>query len=176
MAPYIGKNSEDITPRTVHPQFVHPGLVNQACLLLALEESFRDEAYHCSEGYPTIGYGQRIGPQHHPLESYQFTLPREVACRWLAFNVSGLITQASYHSVIAPAMAQCNLARQSILVSMAYQLGVSGLSQFKKMLVAIENQDWQEAKRQGLDSLWAKQTAKRAERHTQVLLTGYSYV
>ena len=47
---------------------------------------------------------------------------------------------------------------------MAYQLGVNGVLKFKKMIEALRSKDYKEASKQGLDSLWAKQTPQRANR------------
>lgn len=63
-------------------------------------------------------------------------------------------------------------ARQGALLNMSYQLGVEGLAGFPKMLKAVEGQQWEEAERQALDSLWAKQTPARAQRVAKQLRTG----
>jgi len=57
------------------------------------------------------------------------------------------------------------------LLNMAYQLGVSGLLNFSKMLTALQAGDREEAAREALDSLWAKQTPNRARR-VALLLRG----
>ena len=51
---------------------------------------------------------------------------------------------------------------QQMLLEMAYQIGVSGLLKFRKMLAAIERQDWCEAYEEGKDSKWYRQTPSRA--------------
>ena len=48
------------------------------------------------------------------------------------------------------------------LIEMAYQLGVEGVLQFKKMLKAIEERDWCTAYQEGLNSRWYKETPNRA--------------
>ena len=62
--------------------------------------------------------------------------------------------------------------RLAVLESMCYQLGIAGFRKFKNMISAIDIGDWGEAAKQALDSRWAKQTPKRAERHAEVLRTG----
>ncbi len=47
--------------------------------LLTYEEGYRKLPYLCSEGYPTIGIGKRIGSKGASLDSYRFTLPLTVA-------------------------------------------------------------------------------------------------
>lgn len=151
---------------------VHPRLVASACALLADEEQYRAQPYMCSERYPTVGFGQRIGPRDAPLGAYRFTLPKTVAQTWLEFNVALLAGQLSVHPHIGPAFAKANLARQSILVSMAYQLGVNGLAGFRNMLTSAAANDWNGAGRHALDSRWARQTPARAARHAKALVSG----
>lgn len=151
---------------------VHPRLVALAVQLLIVEESYKQRPYLCSEGYPTVGYGQRIGPKDANLGQYQFSLPKTVAHKWLAFNVALLVGQLATHPKIEAAFANCDLARQTVLVSMAYQLGVKGLAKFKNTLAAIQDGRWDDAKAQALDSRWAKQTPERACRHAETLATG----
>lgn len=136
--------------------------------LLKFEEGYREKAYHCSEGYPTIGIGTKIGPKGSPLSHYTFTVSERVAKVMLDDEVSGIVKSLlGYHWY-----TQLDENRQVIIESMAYQMGVSGLLKFRNMIKALEAQDWQLAHDQALDSLWAKQTPKRANRHADVLLTG----
>ena len=58
---------------------------------------------------------------------------------------------------------------QLALSCMAFQLGIAGLYGFKKMLVAIENKDWAEARREALHSKWAHQTPSRASEIAEML-------
>lgn len=136
--------------------------------LIAREEGFSAMPYICTEGYPTVGYGQRIGPQGVDVSLYEFELPEPVARQWLSENIRQLENILSRYSWYQ----QCNTDRASVLVSMAYQLGLSGLLRFRKMLAAIEDNDWEEAAREALDSRWAKQTPRRARHHAEVLRTG----
>ena len=53
---------------------------------------------------------------------------------------------------------------QEVLVNMLFNLGYHRLSQFKKFLRAIKNNDWNEAAKEGRDSRWYTQVMKRAER------------
>ena len=58
------------------------------------------------------------------------------------------------------------------LVIMSYQLGVSGVSKFKKFLGALDRKDWALAEREGMNSLWARQTPNRARRVMHLIRTG----
>ena len=51
---------------------------------------------------------------------------------------------------------------QAVVLNMCYQLGVTGVSKFRKAISALQEGDWQEAADEMLDSLWARQTPNRA--------------
>ena len=63
-------------------------------------------------------------------------------------------------------------ARQAVLVSMAFQLGLRGLLGFRKTLRYIERGSYIIAAHEMLDSKWAEQTPARAERMSRQMLTG----
>lgn len=140
--------------------------------LLNLEEGRKLRPYLCSNGYPTVGIGFRIGPKGADIKQYQFTLTDAVCDAWLLALIDNTITAMNKRSLIAAALAQCNEAQAAVLISMAYQMGVSGLANFKMMLTAIAQQQWATAGAEMMNSLWAKQTPNRAKRHQQQLLTG----
>lgn len=136
--------------------------------LLELEEGFRSEPYYCSEGYPTIGIGTKIGPKGAPLEHYCLTVTKRVAYIMLEDDLASIRNSlVKYRWYV-----DLDHARQVIIKSMSYQMGVSGVLKFKKMIAALEAKNWEEASKQALDSRWAKQTPGRAKRHSEVLLTG----
>jgi len=134
--------------------------------LLEREEGYRVKPYYCTEGYPTVGIGKRIGPKNAPLDVYQFEVSLPVAHEWLREEVYAITAQMPewFYTLTA--------SRQTIILSMAYQLGVTGLLKFKNMIKALQRCDWDEAERQALDSRWAKQTPARAKRHAEALRTG----
>lgn len=136
--------------------------------VLRYEEGYEDEVYYCSEGYPTIGIGTKLGPKNAPLEHYTFKVNYQVARALLVFELEKTEGRLS----ILPWFIDLDRDRKIIILSMAYQMGVTGVLQFKKMLKALEAEDWEEAKIQALDSTWAKQTPQRAKRHADVLLMG----
>ncbi len=142
--------------------------------LLLNEEGFRTDAYYCSEGYPTIGIGKRIGSKGASLDNYRFTCPLVVAIDWLEEETDALTKQLSKYSWFT----KQNKDRQTILISMAYQMGMSGLLCFQNMIRALEAGEFEQAEVEALDSRWYRQTPKRAKRHAEVLKTGdldYTY-
>lgn len=133
--------------------------------LLRVEEGYREAPYYCSEGYPTIGIGQRIGPKGADLSNYEFTVSIAGAEQLVFDSLSGLYGKLTGLNWFV------NLPddRQDIILSMAYQLGFNGLLKFKNMIKALIDHDWGRAKVEALDSRWAKQTPRRANRHALVL-------
>ena len=71
-----------------------------------------------------------------------------------------------------PWVSQLNPARQAVLVSMCFNMGLKGLLQFHNTLSMIEQGKYQEAAQAMLQSLWAKQVGHRAERLSQQMETG----
>ena len=64
----------------------------------------------------------------------------------------------------------CDTARE-IIVEMVFQLGIGGVSKFKKMFEALRNKDYNEAANQMLDSQWRVQTPKRCQELSDLMRT-----
>jgi len=146
--------------------------MSQIIPMLNFEEGFRPRPYIDSLGYPTVGVGFLIGPKGAALSNYTFTLPKSVSDVWLQEIISNVTAQMNADKIIFPALKQCNPARSDILVSMAYQLGVGGLTNFKNTLAMVAAGNFSGAAAGMLNSLWARQTPKRAQRHAEVMRTG----
>lgn len=142
--------------------------------LLRLEEGWRPQPYRCTEGYPTVGFGFRIGPKGANLDLYQFFLPVRAGEAWLDTLISNLEVDMRRDSKLAMALQVCERypARLAVLQSMAYQMGVQGLAAFKNTLQAVIEQRWNDAAAGMLNSRWAKQTPDRAKRHAEQMRTG----
>lgn len=133
--------------------------------LLEYEEGYREKPYLCSEGYPTIGIGKRIGRKGDNVKRFDFTCPKSVAYAWLDEELKSISAELNKHLWFT------NLSddRRCIVVSMAYQMGLSGLFKFKNMIKHLSNENYERAAKEALNSRWAKQTPQRANRHTEVL-------
>lgn len=133
--------------------------------LLEKEEGYRGKAYYCSEGYPTIGIGQKIGPKGSNLNHYDFTISKPLAKAWLMDSV--IDTELELAKL--DWFQSLDLDRRTVIISMAYQIGITGLLKFENMIAAIDRGHWNQAATEALDSRWAKQTPKRAGRHSRVI-------
>lgn len=142
--------------------------------LIKFEEGWRAKPYLCSEGYPTAGYGFKLGPKGAPLAHYTFTLPQAAGDAWLLCLLDSKEQEMRQNSLIASALKACEPfpARKAVMISMAYQMGVPGLAAFVNTLKAVAESRWADAAAGMLDSLWAKQTPARARRHAVQMRTG----
>ena len=120
-------------------------------------EGFRSSVYQCTQGVDTIGYGFAI----KDLE-----LTKEIAEKILIKKIANLESNISkkfdwYHT--APQEAK------EVVINMCYQLGLSGFSKFKKTIYLLETEQYEDASIEMLDSLWAKQTPRRAKELSEVI-------
>lgn len=115
--------------------------------------------YKDSSGHLTIGYG-------HLLEN---GIPEHIVEELLLYDIQ--IAKDDLKKVF-PNFIHFSQARKHALISMMFNLGLTKFRGFKKMIKAIENKDWSEAKRQALDSRWATQVKSRAEEIADALEQG----
>lgn len=122
---------------------------------LRRDEDWRGKPYRDSEGYLTIGYGFLID------ERKPVTMPRAVGELWLQLEVESTWSELIYR---LPWIDRQPENIQRALTNMAYNLGVTGLLEFKLMLGSLERGDYESAAANALDSKWATQVGVRAER------------
>lgn len=146
--------------------------MSQIIPILNFEEGYKEAPYLDTLGFPTIAGGIRIGPKGASLSNYTFSVPRAVGDVWKQVIVEAKKSEMNSRANIAAALKQCNPAREDVLISMAYQLGVNGLAQFSKSLIFISNGDFTSGANEMLNSLWARQVPGRARRHAEVMRTG----
>jgi len=120
------------------------------------EEGFREKPYLDTEGVTTFGHG----------------------LTYITKEESEKIVQQRVYDIIGKLTIQFNWfyrmteIRRTVIVSMVYQLGFRGFSNFKKMIKALEEEDYDEASVEMLDSKWARQTPNRAKRQFSMMTEG----
>ena len=62
--------------------------------------------------------------------------------------------------------------RQEAFVNMVYQMGASGVANFKKAMARVREEDWEGARREILDSEYGRKHPRRAQRVAQVVFEG----
>lgn len=118
---------------------------------LMRHEGLRLFPYEDTTGHLTIGVGRNLDEKGI----------REAEALYLLSNDIDEVTRSlrSNYSFFQ----KLNNCRQDILINMAFQLGLHGFSQFKRMIQALENADYATASIEMLDSKWAVQTPNRAQ-------------
>ena len=144
-------------------------VIEKATQIIAREEGFSQFVYWDTEQYPTVGYGLKVGKKGVPVSSFDFEMPEPIARAWLQMSVNELHKKLSNSLYV---FNQVNVSRQAILISMSYQMGITGLLGFRNMLNALSFKCYETASDEGLDSLWAEQTPSRAIRHMGVIKYG----
>mgnify|MGYP001589897791 CR=1 FL=1 len=146
--------------------------LNLAERIIKFEEGLRLKPYYCTERYPTIGYGERLGDMGDPLPNITWTEQQSQDALMQKLNVSLVEMSKNKETKAAFQALEEDDDRKAILISMWYQLGIEKLSGFKNTLKAIANKDWELAKKEMLNSKAARQTPKRWKRQAEAMLSG----
>jgi len=121
-------------------------------------EGFVPRVYKDSLGKRTIGYG------HLCVEPEQWDDEKEYTKEELELVFDKDFDEALKNAESLIGDRPVNFIAKQVLIEMVFQLGIGGVGKFKKMWSALDNEDYGEASFQMMDSLWAKQTPKRAEK------------
>lgn len=120
-------------------------------------EGFRSKVYQCTEGYDTIGYGFAIK---------DLVMTKEMAEEILIEKLTDLMSKVRKRFDWLDSVPR---EVQGVIIEMSYQMGVSGVSKFKKALHAMQMFQWDVAADELLDSRWAKQTPNRAKELSDIV-------
>jgi lysozyme len=118
--------------------------------LLIKHEGKKRRAYLDTEGNWTVGVGRN-------LEGVDFS---EDEIQLMLNNDMKRVLYACWHEF--PWFADLNEDRQNVVANMVFNLGLEGFKKFKKMIAAIQKEDYVEAACQMVDSKWATQVKGRA--------------
>ena len=145
---------------------------------LTEDEGYRESVYQCTAGYDTVGIGFALKDlEFTPEEAYDLVL-------WQIQN--GTITMGLEDSQLKLAQKISNLHLslpkrfdfyddlppmiKNVLLNMSFQMGVNGVSKFKKMIKAMSESDWKGAADEMLDSKWARSDSPpRAKRLADIV-------
>ena len=73
---------------------------------------------------------------------------------------------------VFPWFQKINTPRRVVICSMCFNLGLEGLSKFKKMIKCIESGDFMSAAKEMLNSKWSSDVKERANRLALIMKTG----
>lgn len=127
---------------------------------LRLHEGERLKPYRCTAGKLTIGVGRNLEDRGITATESAYLLGNDIDGFYVALQKA------------LPWVAQLDEVRQRVLLDMAFNLGIQGLLTFKNTLATIKAGDYEKAGPMMLDSRWAGQVGKRAERLSTMMVTG----
>ena len=126
------------------------------------DEGCKYETYRCSEGYPTAGIGHLLTEWDEEYsEPIGTAVSEEQVQKWFEKDVQTAINDCQDIFNDFDALPE---DIQHVLINMAFQLGGPRLSKFKRMIAAVEVEDYREMSLEMEDSRWFKQTPNRAQR------------
>lgn len=145
------------------------------CRRLAFHEGCVLKPYKCPAGKLTIGVGRN-------LEDNPLTPEEKKACG----DLSQGITKNAAYMLLRNDVTRCEeelrknipfytklpVERQYALLDMCFNLGISRLLKFKKMLKAMEEKNFKLAAYECLDSNYARQLPNRSKRIAHLIGTG----
>ena len=132
---------------------------NRAMQQIKQDEGFRTQVYRCSEGYLTIGYGRNLEANGISKDEAEYMFRNDY-------------DRARDLASLLPSWSTLTEPRKAVLVNMIFQMGAKGVLKFRLMHKALQAREYDRAADEMLDSKWAKQTPKRAERLARQMRTG----
>ena len=127
---------------------------------LRRDEGLRLKPYHDTEGVLTIGYGRNLDAVGISQDEAEVMLTNDIEKAR-----AGLIIALPWSTTLSE-------ERFAVLLNMAYNLGLHGLMQFRRMLAAAEAGDYEQAAYEMGDSKWAGQVGPRAVRLARQMRNG----
>ena len=125
---------------------------------LRRDEGVRYEPYDDTVGVKTVGVGHNL--QAKPL-GLIYPLTDEEVDRILLLDIADTLEDLDDR---LPWWRELSDVRQRVLANMAFNLGIGGLLDFRKMLAAAKSGRYEDAAREMLASKWARQVGDRAKR------------
>lgn len=133
--------------------------IGKAAELIKKHEGLRLKPYKCTAGKISIGYGRNL--DDNGITKYE-------AETMLNNDIQNCYAEC----VKLKCWNSLNEARQAVLLDMCFNLGISRLKNFKKMLAALDRADYTSAAVEMLESNWAKQVKSRATELSEIMKKG----
>ena len=128
---------------------------------LLRHEGLKLKPYRCPAGKLTIGVGRNLDDNG---------ISQKEAFVLLENDILRCESQLLDHIPIA--YSDLNETRKSVLLNMCFNLGISGLLEFKNTLAFIGAGDFERAANNMLASRWAKQVGRRAIELSELMRKG----
>ena len=124
---------------------------------IKIHEGFRDTVYYDHMGNATVGWGHLVTSDDNFTSGV--TYPEELLEQ--IFDKDFATAKEGADQLCAD--LSINYIARGVVIEMCFQLGKTGVSKFKKMFEALQEEDYIKASEEMLDSKWHEQTPQRAK-------------
>jgi lysozyme len=135
---------------------------------LRRDEGVEREVYLDSVGIPTTGVGRNLNAKPLP-DGWTYPLTDAQIDELLADDLGDVFSDLDR---ALPWWRKMSYARQRVIANMCFNLGITRLLGFKNTLAAMEQGRYTTAAAGMMASKWAGQVGKRAERLSEMMVTG----
>lgn len=142
-------------------KFDKPALHAKCKPLIQLHEGLRSKPYVDTVGKVTIGVGRNLTDRGLSEKEVDFLYENDLEIAYTAAR-----------NVIGYKFDDLTTNRQAVLVDLSFNLGFGGLREFVKMVTAVQESRYDDAAKEMLSSLWAKQVGKRATKLAEMMRSG----
>jgi lysozyme len=134
--------------------------VNRLREMLIRHEGLRLKPYRDTKNKLTIGVGRNLD---------DVGITRAEALRLLDNDIARVQHEVGH---AFPWFSRLDPARKDVVLNMVFNLGLSRFRRFRKTIAAIKARDWEQAAREMLASLWARQVGRRARELAEMMRRG----
>lgn len=120
------------------------------------DEGLRLHPYRDTVGKLTIGFGRNLDDVGITREEAEIMLDNDIE------QVRSELSRFDWFE-------QLDSKRRDVIMNMCFNLGLPTLLKFENMIAALSAHQYQRAADEMLDSLWARQVGKRAERLAETM-------
>lgn len=149
----------------------HAYTLGPAYDLIEKEEGFRSTAYYDNLGYATIGIGNKVSDvKFSGLSQYE-----SVTYKQAVQNLNNKVNHINSRLIAGKygkEYASLSMSRKYVILSMGFQMGITGLYKFENMWKYIGEKDYVSASKEMLKSKWSEQTPKRSRNHALIMELG----
>lgn len=128
--------------------------------MLVDHEGLRRKPYRCTAGKLTIGVGRNLDDRGISTDEAMYMLANDIR------------DSRRELSAAFPWFDKLDEVRQAVLIDMCVNLGLSRLQGFRNTLALIGVGKYEAAAQEMLDSKWAEQVGRRAQRLSRMMATG----
>jgi lysozyme len=127
---------------------------------LRRQEGVKNTLYKCTSDKWTIGVGRNLEDVGLSDEEIDYLLENDIE------RTEELLDE------YMDWWRDLDSIRQEAMVNFVFNVGIGTAQKFKKAMTALEEQDYDTAADEMMDSNWSKQVGKRAEEVTEMIRTG----